>query len=236
LVHAAELSQVMLLMIGGVTAGYGTLKMWVQPRFKTHLAYSTISQMGFMMVQIGLTFYSLAILHMVGHAFYKAYQFLNSGEALSQVQMKRSARRVAPLTAWATLNWIVGIALSVAALLFFGSKLGLNTSLAMAVVIFVFGLTFAQIFLNSGKMKTSLRLIVSLAIGYLIGGAAFSWMLDGLPQPLDVNHPFVLTGYLFVSLVFSSLFFLQNQIWRIGQFEWGKRLYTRLLLAERYEG
>jgi NAD(P)H-quinone oxidoreductase subunit 5 len=47
--------------------------------FKNQLAHSTIAQMGFCLIEISLGFYSLAVLHLIGHAFYKAYLFSTNG-------------------------------------------------------------------------------------------------------------------------------------------------------------
>jgi len=69
----------LLVLIGTLTAGFGTLTMWTQTDIKRTLAWSTISQMGFMMIQCGLAVFPAAILHIVGHGCYKAWSFLRSG-------------------------------------------------------------------------------------------------------------------------------------------------------------
>jgi NAD(P)H-quinone oxidoreductase subunit 5 len=56
-----------------------SLVMLTQNDVKRKLAYSTISQMGFMMFQIGLGAFAAAMLHIVGHSFYKAHAFLSAG-------------------------------------------------------------------------------------------------------------------------------------------------------------
>jgi len=53
---------------------------WCQARRKSGLAWSTVSQMGFMLVQCGLCLGPAAMLHMVGHGIYKAWNFLGAGE------------------------------------------------------------------------------------------------------------------------------------------------------------
>jgi NAD(P)H-quinone oxidoreductase subunit 5 len=74
-----------LVMIGGFTALLGGLAMLAQPAVKTSLAWSTIAQMGFMIMQCGLALFSLALLHIVAHSLYKAHAFLNSGTAVDAV-------------------------------------------------------------------------------------------------------------------------------------------------------
>ncbi|MBX7104557.1 MAG: hypothetical protein K1X57_10785 [Gemmataceae bacterium] len=74
--------EVMLLLsiVGTLTFSLGMLAMWAQVKVKRTLAWSTVSQMGFMMVQCGLGAFPAAALHMVGHGCYKAWSFLRSGE------------------------------------------------------------------------------------------------------------------------------------------------------------
>ncbi|MFN0055784.1 MAG: proton-conducting transporter membrane subunit [Planctomycetales bacterium] len=80
LVSLSHLALDLLAVVGGVTALIGGLAMMTQTSIKRALAYSTIAQMGFMMLQCGLGAFSGALLHIVAHALYKAYAFLNSGE------------------------------------------------------------------------------------------------------------------------------------------------------------
>ncbi|MEQ8557406.1 MAG: proton-conducting transporter membrane subunit [Henriciella sp.] len=84
----------LLVLIGGFTALFGGLVMLTQPAVKTSLAWSTISQMGFMVFQCGLALFPLALLHIVLHSLYKAHSFLASGDAVRQVA---SIRRPGPI-------------------------------------------------------------------------------------------------------------------------------------------
>src|SRR5690606_35991920 len=75
----------MLALVGGFTAVFGALVMLTQPAVKTSLAWSTVAQMGFMMLQCGLALFPLALLHIVAHSLYKAHAFLASGGAVEQI-------------------------------------------------------------------------------------------------------------------------------------------------------
>jgi NAD(P)H-quinone oxidoreductase subunit 5 len=83
-----------LVMIGGFTALFGGLVMLTQPAVKTSLAWSTIAQMGFMILQCGLALFPFALLHIVAHSLYKAHSFLGAGSA---VEMVTSVRRPGPI-------------------------------------------------------------------------------------------------------------------------------------------
>ena len=77
--HALEL----LAAVGGFTALFGSLVMITQTSVKRSLAFSTVAQMGFMMLQCGLGAFALALLHLVAHSLYKAHAFLSSGSAIA---------------------------------------------------------------------------------------------------------------------------------------------------------
>jgi len=71
-----------LALAGAITALFGAVVMLTQTSVKRSLAYSTIAQMGFMMLQCGLGAFSAALLHIVAHSLYKAHAFLSSGSVL----------------------------------------------------------------------------------------------------------------------------------------------------------
>jgi NAD(P)H-quinone oxidoreductase subunit 5 len=75
----------LLILVGSMTAVFGSLVMLTQPAVKTSLAWSTIAQMGFMILECGLGLFPLALLHIVAHSLYKAYSFLASGGAVNAV-------------------------------------------------------------------------------------------------------------------------------------------------------
>lgn len=84
-----------LAVLGGLTALLGGLAMLAQPAVKTSLAWSTIAQMGFMIMQCGLGLFPLALLHIVAHSLYKAHAFLSAGEAVETVAANRRPGPVA---------------------------------------------------------------------------------------------------------------------------------------------
>ncbi|SDN22438.1 NAD(P)H-quinone oxidoreductase subunit 5 [Haloarchaeobius iranensis] len=69
-----------VVAVGAASAGGGKLLKSVQTDIKGKLGCSTVGQMGFMIMQAGLGFFGAAITHLILHGFYKAYQFLSSGE------------------------------------------------------------------------------------------------------------------------------------------------------------
>jgi NAD(P)H-quinone oxidoreductase subunit 5 len=77
-----------LAVVGGLTALFAGVVMLTQTSVKVSLAWSTIAQMGFMLLQCGLGMYASALLHVVAHSLYKAHAFLSSG---SVVELAKAA-------------------------------------------------------------------------------------------------------------------------------------------------
>ncbi len=73
-----------LALAGAVTALYGSTVMMAQTSIKRSLAFSTVGQMGFMMLECGLGAFGLAVLHLVAHSLYKAHAFLSSGGTVNR--------------------------------------------------------------------------------------------------------------------------------------------------------
>ena len=82
LIGASLAAQTLLVIVGSLTAAIAGLVMLTRVTIKVRLAWSTCSQMGFMVMECGLGLYDLALLHLVAHALYKAYAFLTTGEAV----------------------------------------------------------------------------------------------------------------------------------------------------------
>jgi NAD(P)H-quinone oxidoreductase subunit 5 len=82
-----------LCFAGAFTALFGSVVMLTQASIKRSLAFSTVAQMGFMMLECGLGAFHLALLHLVAHSLYKSHAFLSSGGA---VLTGKKAERKAP--------------------------------------------------------------------------------------------------------------------------------------------
>ena len=88
LIIQSPTAQWLLLIVGGLTTIVAALVMMTKVSIKVRLAWSTMSQMGLMLVECGLGLYELALLHLVAHSCYKAYAFLNSGTEV-ELDLKR---------------------------------------------------------------------------------------------------------------------------------------------------
>lgn len=86
LITLVPAAQALLLVVGSLTAVLAGLVMLTRISIKVRLAWSTCAQMGFMLMEIGLGLYELALLHLVAHSLYKAYAFLSAGETVTQAR------------------------------------------------------------------------------------------------------------------------------------------------------
>ncbi len=77
-----EIMMALTVVVGATSAVLGKIWKTVQPAFKRQLGCSTVGQMGFMILQCGLGFFTAALAHLILHGFYKAYLFLGYGEAV----------------------------------------------------------------------------------------------------------------------------------------------------------
>ena len=91
LVAAAPTALAALAAVGAVTALLGGVAMLAQTSVKRSLAYSTIAQMGFMMLQCGVGAFAAAMLHILAHSLYKAYAFLANGDVLTVAAAQEAA-------------------------------------------------------------------------------------------------------------------------------------------------
>ena len=82
IVAPSESALHILSLVGGATALFGSVVMLTQTSVKVALAYSTIAQMGFMMLECGLGAFAAALLHILAHSLYKAHAFLSSGSVI----------------------------------------------------------------------------------------------------------------------------------------------------------
>ncbi len=104
LFELAAPARTLLVLAGLLTAVLAGFVMLTRISIKVRLAWSTLAQMGFMVLECGLGLYQLAMLHLIGHSLYKAHAFLTSGDTVRQAKL--SAMR----GAWQPALWSLWLA------------------------------------------------------------------------------------------------------------------------------
>lgn len=107
-----ELSDVALnfiLVIGSITALFMGFLGIIQNDIKRVVAYSTLSQLGYMTVALGTSAYSVAVFHLMTHAFFKALLFLAAGSVIMGVHHNQDIRWMGGLRRYMPITWITSL-------------------------------------------------------------------------------------------------------------------------------
>ena len=191
---------------GMLTALLGSSMMLVQNDIKKTLGYSTIGQMGFMIMECGLGAYGLAIFHLIAHGLFKGSIFLNCGYVIHAArQDPRLPRRHTPVEApeFSSLAWVTGFVttLILPLIIVLGAHGVLNIALgdSQGTIIFLFfgWATSSQAILTLYRLRAvaSWKVAVSMlsalfivVVTYLFAAESFTHFL--FPAPGEVARHF----------------------------------------------
>ncbi len=102
---ASSYAPTIIAIVGAATALYAATVAVSQNDIKKVLAYSTVSQLGYMFLAVGSGAYTAAIFHMVTHAFFKALLFLGSGSVIHGMHHEQDMRRMGALRKFMPLTF-----------------------------------------------------------------------------------------------------------------------------------
>ena len=95
-----------ILVIGAITALFMGILGIVQNDIKRVIAYSTLSQLGYMTVALGASVYSVAVFHLMTHAFFKALLFLAAGSVIMGLHHNQDIRWMGGVRRYMPITWI----------------------------------------------------------------------------------------------------------------------------------
>ncbi|OYY05333.1 MAG: NADH-quinone oxidoreductase subunit L, partial [Mehylophilales bacterium 35-46-6] len=98
-----------VLIIGSITALFMGFLGIIQNDIKRVVAYSTLSQLGYMTVALGASAYSVAIFHLMTHAFFKALLFLGAGAVIMGMHHDQDIRNMGNLKKYMPVTWITSL-------------------------------------------------------------------------------------------------------------------------------
>ncbi|HEY9110603.1 MAG TPA: NADH-quinone oxidoreductase subunit L [Rhodanobacteraceae bacterium] len=101
----------LLVVLGLMSAVVAGLVLMTRVSQKVHLAWSTIAQMGFMVLECGLGLYLFAALHLLGHSLYKAHNFLDASSVVKDTGRKLITGEIA--NSWVSMVWAIPVALAI---------------------------------------------------------------------------------------------------------------------------
>lgn len=201
-----EYSNTVLLLclwIGAITTVFSSLIGLFQQDIKKVIAYSTMSQLGMMVIAIGLSSYNVAIFHLVNHAFYKGLLFLGAGAVIHAVSDNQDFRKYGGLKSFLPLTYSVMLiaSLSLVAFPFMTGFYSKDLIIESAYGQFCFSSTVVYFVSTIGAMFTTLYSVKVLYLTFLTN-----------PNGPIVNYKHAHEGDIFMSMpliilaVFSIFF------------------------------
>ncbi|MGB5540799.1 MAG: NADH-quinone oxidoreductase subunit L [Gammaproteobacteria bacterium] len=106
LFELSETALVFVMVIGTITALFMGFLGIVQNDIKRVVAYSTLSQLGYMTVALGVSAYAAGIFHLMTHAFFKALLFLAAGSVIIAMHHEQDIRKMGGLRKYMPITWI----------------------------------------------------------------------------------------------------------------------------------
>jgi NADH-quinone oxidoreductase subunit L len=189
-----------LFVVGALTALIGASTMLTQSSIKRTLAYSTMGQMGYMVMECGLGAFALAIFHLCAHGLFKATLFLNSGDHIRKARTEYKlpeSRQVGDAPAFSFVPWGTGLAITLVLplliLLMAHGLVHISLFESQSTMIFLFfaWVTSAQAMFSLYRLnmvaswKISLTMLATLTfigLTYLWAGETFTHFLYPAPE------------------------------------------------------
>jgi NADH-quinone oxidoreductase subunit L len=175
-----------VLLVGLSTIFFGKCMMLTTGDIKRTLGYSTIGQMGYMMMECGLGAFSLAVFHLIAHGFFKATVFLNCGDVIHKARLHplhpaKPAPAPPSILAW-VVGFIVSLVFTLAMILAIHLALHIDLLTPQANLIFLLfswvtaahaTLTLFRLDATWTKMTTMLSVIALFSTGYFFAAEQF---------------------------------------------------------------
>ncbi|MGZ3182870.1 MAG: NADH-quinone oxidoreductase subunit L [Telluria sp.] len=146
-----------VLVIGAITALFMGFLGIIQNDIKRVVAYSTLSQLGYMTVALGCSAYSVAVFHLMTHAFFKALLFLGAGSVIIGMHHDQDIRNMGGLRKYMPITWITSLLGSLALIgtPFFSGFYSKDSIIEAAQATHIAGAGFAQFSVLAGVFVTA---------------------------------------------------------------------------------
>ena len=146
-----------VLVIGAITALFMGFLGIIQNDIKRVVAYSTLSQLGYMTVALGASAYSVAVFHLMTHAFFKALLFLGAGAVIIGMHHDQDIRNMGGLRKYMPITWITSLLGSLALIgtPFFSGFYSKDSIIEAVSATHIAGAGFAQFAVLAGVFVTA---------------------------------------------------------------------------------
>lgn len=222
-----------IFIIGLITAFVGTLWKLLQSDVKRMLACSTMSQMGFMIMQCGLGLFSTAIAHLVWHGLFKSYFFLASGSAAQEKRQPIKGRPSIPVFMVSLICGFIG-----AYLFSYFSRVPVtenNTTLFLVGMSLIASTQMTLVILNQPLLSRLLAGLIIVALANILYGLSvqgFKNLLPGLMLAQPLNMLYIL-GFCGLTLAWLVMIFRTPAKAQKNVSKWKLRFYVWALNASQ---
>lgn len=225
----------LLFVLAVITLILGGIWKLIQTNIKRMLACSTMTQMGFMMMQCGLGLFPAALTHLCWHGLFKAYLFLRSGSTIADQGYSNEERvSTLPIFFLSSLCGILG-----ACGFIYGSGLSFALADTTAVLIFFSWMASTQIAHTILERKHSLFFILSACAFCIVTGTLYGLSVNLIetfvahlhisqPQPLNAIHSIAIVMIFCIWIALNLKPFTNHE----GSF-WWRRFYVSMLNASQ---
>ncbi|MEZ0322911.1 MAG: proton-conducting transporter membrane subunit [Hydrogenothermaceae bacterium] len=188
-------------IFGLITAIIGSLIMLTMPDIKRALGYSTVGQMGYMIMEVGVGAFSLAIYHLMVHGIFKATLFLESGNVIHQARKEPNITK------------------SVSYKIFLEEETKFNKNLNLIVISLTTALVLYTVieFLLKQDLSNYYAALIFLAFGWLASFQLFSTFFKiskvqslGIILSLIISFALIVLIYSFLGLTFENYLYGEN--------------------------
>lgn len=228
----------LILVLGGTTCLFMGILAVTQYDIKRVIAYSTLSQLGYMAIALGASAYNAAIFHLLTHAFFKALLFLAAGSVIIALHHEQDMRKMgglAPFMPITYLTFLIG-ALALSAIPPFAGFYSKDIIIEALHLSQTPGAGYAYFCAMVGAFITPLYIFRALFLTFhgkkhasLHHVAESSWVV--LIPLIALAIPSLIAGALFVGpLIFSSPTLLGNSVFTLPEHD------VLLLLGQTYQG
>ena len=202
---------ILCLWLGAITTVFSSLIGLFQQDIKKVIAYSTMSQLGMMVIAVGLSSYNIALFHLVNHAFYKGLLFLCAGAVIHAVADNQDFRKYGGLRPFLPLTYSVMLiaSLSLVAFPFMTGFYSKDLILESAYGQFYFSGTVVYFIATIGAMFTTLYSVKVLYLTFLTNpnGPMINLVFEKLSTSKQAHEGDIFMSLPLIILAIFSIFF-----------------------------
>lgn len=224
-----------LFVFAIITLILGGIWKLLQSDIKRMLACSTMTQMGFMMMQCGLGLFPAALAHLCWHGLFKAFLFLKSGSTIAE-HRRTNEERVSSIPIF-FLSSICGLIGSVGFI--FGSGFLFSFIDTKSVLIFFSWMASTQLAHTLLEKKQSALFVLTASVLCLVTGIIYGITVDMIElavAPLQISQPQLLNSIHIIGITFIFSIWIALNLKPFTNHEgslWWRRFYVRMLNASQ---